>query len=36
VDLSPMSPTRFKDKAWSEEQLRREAAWQYRHFYGAA
>jgi glycine/D-amino acid oxidase-like deaminating enzyme len=36
VDLSPMSPTRFKDKTWSEEQLRREAAWQYRHFYGAA
>ena len=36
VDLSPMSPTRFKDKTWSEQQLRREAAWQYRHFYGAA
>jgi 4-methylaminobutanoate oxidase (formaldehyde-forming) len=36
VDLSPMSPSRFKDQAWSEEQLRLESAWQYRHFYGAA
>jgi len=35
VDLSPMSVTRFKDKSWPEEQLQREAAWQYRHFYGA-
>ncbi|HWZ69968.1 MAG TPA: FAD-binding oxidoreductase [Casimicrobiaceae bacterium] len=35
VDLSPMSPTRFDDNTWSEQQLRREAAWQYRHFYGA-
>jgi glycine/D-amino acid oxidase-like deaminating enzyme len=35
VDLSPMSPSRFKDQAWSEEQLRLESAWQYRHFYGA-
>jgi glycine/D-amino acid oxidase-like deaminating enzyme len=36
LDLSPMSPSRFKDQAWSEEQLRLESAWQYRHFYGAA
>jgi 4-methylaminobutanoate oxidase (formaldehyde-forming) len=36
VDLSPMSPSRFKDQAWSEEQLRLASAWQYRHFYGAA
>jgi 4-methylaminobutanoate oxidase (formaldehyde-forming) len=36
VDLSPMSLTRFKDKTWSEDQLQRDAAWQYRHFYGAA
>jgi glycine/D-amino acid oxidase-like deaminating enzyme len=36
VDLSSMSPARFKDKSWSEALLRREAAWQYRHFYGAA
>jgi glycine/D-amino acid oxidase-like deaminating enzyme len=35
VDLSPMSPSRFSEKNWSEEQLKREAAWQYRHFYGA-
>jgi glycine/D-amino acid oxidase-like deaminating enzyme len=35
VDLSPMSCKRFKDKSWSEAQLRRDAAWQYRHFYGA-
>jgi len=35
VDLSPMSCMRFKDKSWSEAQLQREAAWQYRHFYGA-
>ena len=36
VDLSPMTLARFEDKTWSEEQLRREATWQYRHFYGAA
>jgi len=35
IDLSPMSPERFSDKNWSEQQLRREAAWQYRHFYGS-
>jgi 4-methylaminobutanoate oxidase (formaldehyde-forming) len=35
IDLSSMSPARFGDKNWSEEQLKREAAWQYRHFYGA-
>ncbi|MDA9508529.1 FAD-dependent oxidoreductase [Bradyrhizobium sp. CCBAU 11386] len=35
VDLSPMSVTRFKDQSWSEPQLQREVAWQYRHFYGA-
>jgi len=35
IDLSPMSLTRFSNKNWSEEQLKREAAWQYRHFYGA-
>ncbi|BAC52984.1 blr7719 [Bradyrhizobium diazoefficiens USDA 110] len=35
VDLSPMSVMRFKDQPWSEPQLQREAAWQYRHFYGA-
>ncbi|QOZ22443.1 FAD-binding oxidoreductase [Bradyrhizobium sp. CCBAU 51753] len=35
VDLSLMSVTRFNDRAWSEPELHREAAWQYRHFYGA-
>jgi 4-methylaminobutanoate oxidase (formaldehyde-forming) len=35
IDLSPMSVTRFEDQSWSESQLEREAAWQYRHFYGA-
>jgi 4-methylaminobutanoate oxidase (formaldehyde-forming) len=35
IDLSPMSCMRFKDKSWSEVQLQRDAAWQYRHFYGA-
>ena len=35
VDLSPMSVTRFKDQSWSEARLERDAAWQYRHFYGA-
>lgn len=34
-DLSAMSPTRFENDPRSEEQLRRNAAWQYRHFYGA-
>jgi 4-methylaminobutanoate oxidase (formaldehyde-forming) len=35
-DLSPLSADRFKESTWSEDELRREAAWQYRHFYGAA
>lgn len=35
LGLSPMSIMRFKDKPWSEDQLQRDAAWQYRHFYGA-
>jgi glycine/D-amino acid oxidase-like deaminating enzyme len=35
IDLTPLSATRFTG-AWSEERLRQEAAWQYRHFYGAA
>jgi 4-methylaminobutanoate oxidase (formaldehyde-forming) len=34
VDLTPLSCTRFADKSWSEAQLQRDAAWQYRHFYG--
>lgn len=35
VDLSPMSVMRFTDQSWSEAQLQKDAAWQYRHFYGA-
>jgi len=35
VDLSPMTLERFKDVELSEQELRRRAAWQYRHFYGA-
>jgi 4-methylaminobutanoate oxidase (formaldehyde-forming) len=34
-DLTPMSVERFAGKSWDEDQLRRQAAWQYRHFYGA-
>lgn len=34
-DLTPMSVERFRDQSWDEDQLRREASWQYRHFYGA-
>lgn len=36
TDLSPLSVARFGDASWSEDQLRKDAAWQYRHFYGAA
>jgi glycine/D-amino acid oxidase-like deaminating enzyme len=35
IDLSALSIERFRDTTSSEEQLRRQAAWQYRHFYGA-
>jgi glycine/D-amino acid oxidase-like deaminating enzyme len=35
VDLSSMALTRFDGVEWSEGQLQRDAAWQYRHFYGA-
>jgi glycine/D-amino acid oxidase-like deaminating enzyme len=34
-DLSAMSITRFGPEAKSEAWLRKNAAWQYRHFYGA-
>jgi glycine/D-amino acid oxidase-like deaminating enzyme len=34
-DLTSMSVERFEGKSWDEDQLRRQAAWQYRHFYGA-
>jgi glycine/D-amino acid oxidase-like deaminating enzyme len=35
MDLSPLSVARCGKESWSEEQLRQQAAWQYRHFYGA-
>jgi glycine/D-amino acid oxidase-like deaminating enzyme len=35
MDLTPISVSRFDTAAWPEEQLQRDAAWQYRHFYGA-
>lgn len=36
LDLGPLSIARFATEAIAEEQLERDAAWQYRHFYGAA
>jgi len=35
MDLTPLSPARFASR-WSEDELRQQAKWQYRHFYGAA
>jgi glycine/D-amino acid oxidase-like deaminating enzyme len=35
IDLTPLTLARFGAESWSEEQLRQQAAWQYRHFYGA-
>lgn len=35
IDLTPLTLARFGTDSWSEEQLRQQAAWQYRHFYGA-
>ncbi len=35
MDLAPLSIARFCEKSWSEERLKSDAAWQYRHFYGA-
>ena len=35
MDLAPLAPQRFGPGSWSEEQLRQQAAWQYRHFYGS-
>jgi glycine/D-amino acid oxidase-like deaminating enzyme len=36
LDLTPLSITRFGTASPSEEQLRRDAAWRYRHFYVSA
>ena len=35
MDLSALSPARFTSMTWSEDELRQQARWQYRHFYGA-
>jgi 4-methylaminobutanoate oxidase (formaldehyde-forming) len=35
LDLTPLTIERFATGPWSEEHLRQQAAWQYRHFYGA-
>lgn len=35
LDLEPLSITRFGAGEPPEERLEQEAAWQYRHFYGA-
>ena len=35
IDLTPLTLARFGTGSWSEELLRQQAAWQYRHFYGA-
>ena len=35
IDLSPLAATRFARGAWSEDELREQARWQYRHFYGS-
>jgi 4-methylaminobutanoate oxidase (formaldehyde-forming) len=34
IDLAPLACTRFAGTSWSEADLQRDAAWQYRHFYG--
>lgn len=36
LDLTPLSITRFGTASPSEEELRRDAAWRYRHFYVSA
>jgi 4-methylaminobutanoate oxidase (formaldehyde-forming) len=33
LDLTPLSLTRFHPEAHSEQRLRQDASWQYRHFY---
>jgi 4-methylaminobutanoate oxidase (formaldehyde-forming) len=35
IDLSPLTPARFGGLVAPDTELRRDAAWQYRHFYGA-
>jgi 4-methylaminobutanoate oxidase (formaldehyde-forming) len=35
VDLAPLTLARFEGRIPPDDELRRDAAWQYRHFYGA-
>ncbi|WP_429321771.1 NAD(P)/FAD-dependent oxidoreductase [Paraburkholderia sp. GAS448] len=35
IDLSPLSISRFGTGPWPGDELKKQAAWQYRHFYGA-
>lgn len=35
MDLTPLSAARFASESWSEQELRQQARWQYRHFYGS-
>ena len=35
VDLTPLTLGRFEGRIPPDDELRRDAAWQYRHFYGA-
>jgi 4-methylaminobutanoate oxidase (formaldehyde-forming) len=35
IDLSPLTPARFGGLVAPDTELRRDAAWQYRHLYGA-
>ena len=35
IDLTPLALARFGSESWSEEELKQQAKWQYRHFYGA-
>jgi len=35
IDLSPLSISRFGTGPWPDDELKKQAAWQYRHFYGA-
>jgi glycine/D-amino acid oxidase-like deaminating enzyme len=36
LDLAPLSLERFRTRSLSEKQLKQDAVWQYRHFYGNA
>ncbi|RQH03681.1 NAD(P)/FAD-dependent oxidoreductase [Paraburkholderia dinghuensis] len=35
IDLAPLSLGRFGTGPWPDDEVTRQAAWQYRHFYGA-